>query len=834
MKSKVGAALFALVFALGFGAGGYFGISQLATQLHGWWQARDWQPVPATVLATELKESHGDDATTYQATARYRYTFQGRGFEGTRVGFTGGFDNVGTWQRDHYQQLVAAQRDNTPVTVWIDPSDPRRSVFDREIRGSLLAFSIPFATLFPLVSLAAFWMLVKVLCTPASEAARTSSLADNPTSIKSAAWPEAGILWFVAAFWNLIAFPFAILAAPDVTARPWLLFFVLIFPGIGILILWTAIARTIRILRNGNIRLALSPPQPRLGESFAVHISCDRPPESGEFKLSLLCEQVDNRGDSSSNKTVWRQERTVQSSGADVLGSLTAPAQLPASEPKGDLYHRWRVLVSFPSSKDERTFDVVLAPAHEGMVASDHDPNFVGLTNRDVPARPVPETVATIDETDARLAIRYHPAKERGTAIATAAFSLLFGGVGALVLIRAEDFVPKILGVIAAATCVALAVACIYALTHRRQVEIGLGRLRVANRWLLSARDQSFDLGDVRALIPDITGTTSTGSRSVDHHRIKARLRDGSDVVLASNIRDAGVARTLLELLKKHLSHAALTKDGTSGELSARFARMKQQRAQPPIDAKRRLGWFKLGIQAVAAIPVLAIVWSLFSGGFFGDTPTTNFGNVERPRQVPGMSTADRALFEAVERGAASVKQALASGANVHTVNDWGATPLVVAARIGNSQIVKDLIAAGADVNFAVAANNEYRGRTALMNAAFAGRELVVDILLDAGADAGAFESHGWSALHYAARCGDVETLKTFARHHIGLDLRSPQERSGTPLMIAARFGMLDSIRTLIELGADPRAKDSHGENVYGWAKYFNQTGAMEVLSNYQ
>jgi hypothetical protein len=652
MKSKVGSALFALVFALGFGAGGYFGISQLATQLCGWWQAREWQPVPATVLATELKESHSDDATTYQATARYRYTFQGRGFEGTRVGFTSGFDNVGTWQRDHYQQLVAAQRDNTPVTVWIDPSDPQRSVFDREIRGSLLAFSIPFATLFPLVSLAAFWMLLKILCTPASAAARTSSLADNPTSIKSAAWPEAGILWFVAAFWNLIAFPFAILAAPDVAARPWLLVFVLIFPGIGILILWTAIAKTVRILRNGNVRLALSPPQPRLGEPFAIHISFDRPPELGEFQLSLLCEQVDNRGDSSSNKTVWRQERAVQSSGAEVLGSLTAPAQLPASEPKGDLYHRWRVLLNFPGSKDERTFDVVLAPARESMVASDHDPDFVGLTNRDVPARPVPATVATIDETE--------------------------------------------------------------------------------------------------------------------------------------------------------------------------------------IDAKRRLRWFKLGIQAVAVVPVLAILWSLFSDGFFGGTPTTNVGNVERPRQVPGISTADQALFEAVERGATSVKQALASGANVRTVNDWGATPLVVAARVGNSQIVKDLIAAGADVNFAVAADNEYRGRTALMNAAFAGKELVVDILLDAGADAGAFESHGWSALHYAARRGDVETLKTFARHHIGLDLRSPQERSGTPLMIAARFGKLDSIRALIELGADPRAKDSYGENVYGWAKYFNQTDAMEALSNYQ
>ncbi len=64
MKSKAGAALFALIFALGFGAGGAFGIGSLIGQLNGWWQARHWHAVPATVLTADLKTSQGD-STTY-------------------------------------------------------------------------------------------------------------------------------------------------------------------------------------------------------------------------------------------------------------------------------------------------------------------------------------------------------------------------------------------------------------------------------------------------------------------------------------------------------------------------------------------------------------------------------------------------------------------------------------------------------------------------------------------------------------------------------------------------------------------------------------------------
>src|SRR5262245_56656550 len=93
IASKTGGVLVALLFGVGFGAAGAYGVASLASQLRGWWQARDWVAVPAIVMAVELQE-HYDDGTTYRVAARYAYEYGGRHHEGTRVGFNTGYDNV--------------------------------------------------------------------------------------------------------------------------------------------------------------------------------------------------------------------------------------------------------------------------------------------------------------------------------------------------------------------------------------------------------------------------------------------------------------------------------------------------------------------------------------------------------------------------------------------------------------------------------------------------------------------------------------------------------------------------------------------------------------------
>ncbi len=246
---------------------------------------------------------------------------------------------------------------------------------------------------------------------------------------------------------------------------------------------------------------------------------------------------------------------------------------------------------------------------------------------------------------------------------------------------------------------------------------------------------------------------------------------------------------------------------------------MPDAEAQPDVTkAFRALKIAKHAITAVAALAILAITWRIVGGLL----PTHHDSDTRPalPQQVERadpMREVDRALFHAIEQqgSAGEVAAALANGASVDAVNGWGATPLVIAARVSSAEIVETLIQAGADINFSIQMDNEYRGRTPLMNAARSGEGENVRLLLKSGADARAVESHGWSVAHYAAHQGNLEGLRVLREHGVNLDALSPVGRGETPLMVAARKSELDAIRELIRLGADPHAVDRHGENAY-------------------
>lgn len=270
MKAKLVMVIIALLFAIGFGAGGAFGIYHLYSEVNGWWQARSWQPVAATVLATQLQESATDDGTTYKATALYRYEVNGHRYNSTRVCVSIGSDNLGNWQRNHYLQLEAARREGRTINVWVDPAQPERAVFDREIRWSMVALTVPFATVFPLVALGALWVLLKGLSAPARSYNDAPKLEPNPAEIKSDARSSARGLWLFATLWGLIAFPIALVAVPEQFGHSWTWFLVMLFPLVGIGLIWAAIVRSLRLSRHGEVLITLQPAQPRLGESLAI------------------------------------------------------------------------------------------------------------------------------------------------------------------------------------------------------------------------------------------------------------------------------------------------------------------------------------------------------------------------------------------------------------------------------------------------------------------------------------------------------------------------------------------------------------------------------------
>ena len=87
-----------------------------------------------------------------------------------------------------------------------------------------------------------------------------------------------------------------------------------------------------------------------------------------------------------------------------------------------------------------------------------------------------------------------------------------------------------------------------------------------------------------------------------------------------------------------------------------------------------------------------------------------------------------------------------------------GVTPLFVAAKFGHVELVKELLARGADPTiFFYQDNDVYTVGTALHHAAGYGHKEVVEVLIDAGADPASYEPYISTPLHQALRAGHLE-----------------------------------------------------------------------------
>ncbi len=187
---------------------------------------------------------------------------------------------------------------------------------------------------------------------------------------------------------------------------------------------------------------------------------------------------------------------------------------------------------------------------------------------------------------------------------------------------------------------------------------------------------------------------------------------------------------------------------------------------------------------------------------------------------------------------AAIVRKLLDGGADPNLVKLTGESPLMTCANTGEVQAVKALLEHGANVN----ARESKEEQTALMWAAAERHPQVVRALVEKGADVnarskvipepdpffielapgeGVFGSNyprtirfakstgGFSALHFAAQQGDLESAKILLQ--AGVDVNAPHQEHGSALIIAIASGHEELARFLIEEGADVNTKDAWG-----------------------
>jgi uncharacterized protein len=181
------------------------------------------------------------------------------------------------------------------------------------------------------------------------------------------------------------------------------------------------------------------------------------------------------------------------------------------------------------------------------------------------------------------------------------------------------------------------------------------------------------------------------------------------------------------------------------------------------------------------------------------------------------------------------------AGANVSAATPVGATPLYLASSGGYPGILRLLLDAGADPNA-----TDWTGEPVLMTAARAGVPEVVRLLLDRGAVIDATEpAYRQTALVVAVRENHPDVVRLLVErgasvevqtrtgatprwtlpnsvpgfsHGVGIvrgglperGSRAPIPGAMTPLLYAARDGRLDSVRMLVEAGADLEQRDAN------------------------
>ena len=181
-------------------------------------------------------------------------------------------------------------------------------------------------------------------------------------------------------------------------------------------------------------------------------------------------------------------------------------------------------------------------------------------------------------------------------------------------------------------------------------------------------------------------------------------------------------------------------------------------------------------------------------------------------------------LFVAVATGQlACIEPLLTAGADVNHARD-GRTPLYWAARKGDGEVLKLLLAHGANVQGWSCDEND-----PLCTAVRYGRLACVQALLAAGALIGSGRQYGFNALSRAALRGDVKILECLLQHGAAANTES-SPFGGPPLLLAAMQGQLACVATLLAAGVDIAGPDSNGHTALHWAACQGHSAVVTYL----
>ncbi|MFC1613930.1 ankyrin repeat domain-containing protein [Gemmatimonadota bacterium] len=154
------------------------------------------------------------------------------------------------------------------------------------------------------------------------------------------------------------------------------------------------------------------------------------------------------------------------------------------------------------------------------------------------------------------------------------------------------------------------------------------------------------------------------------------------------------------------------------------------------------------------------------------------------------------------------IRELVAAGVNLNAANQKnGMFPLWLAAARGDAGVVELLLSLGARV-----VRGEPSGRLPLFSAIDAGHAEVLRLLADAGADVDEVRKDGGRSIWYKAAFGDSAMVGALLA--VGAEIETHNDDGMTPLMMAAKRGYTGVVKLLLATGADVNAQDNDGKSL--------------------
>ena len=623
-----------LLFGLLFAAGGYFILAETALPMwQNWQRVQEWRPANARLLSISAADN--------ETRASYRYDFAGGSYQGTGVGVSAFKDNIGSYHEDMQAYLQRIQVNDAFLPIWVNPANPSEAVIDRNMRWGLFALTGAFCSVFLLIGLGvifaslrssstitarrgpslwkmrATWQKAKKDGTteleflefcqqhyadprvPGAATADKVSAAEwqsrkgwESPRIKSDAGKGVWFFWLFALVWNAISTPIVFIVPAELQRENYAALFGLLFPLVGLFLLYKAIKVTIEYRHFGRVVYSMDPFPGGIGGHVGGHIQVNnldyrraRKARSLSVKLECVYSYVSGSGKNRSRRESikWAQqgqpkiENAIE--GVDLSFRFDVPEGLPQADvEQSDAYHFWRLSVNadIPGIDLGRSYNIPVFASGETARNVSHDISAQASAMRKQDSDAARHAIASgkfdieglsramrFRNEGNRIQLRFPMFRNRFLTLFAAIFAGGFGFASYSMVDMASGggmfgIFITIFGIPFFLVALVAAIATIYLPLNNLKVEIESGEVSVLRRLLfIPVYWRRLGRQDISHLSIKRSGSTGQGVDKIEHFKIRAEDKQGKKVTLAEDIDGEDVAMHLRDYLAQRIGVAA-------------------------------------------------------------------------------------------------------------------------------------------------------------------------------------------------------------------------------------------------------------------------------------